>query len=257
MIYVIFAPDLMTNVSSFNDYPVLAVTKTSSSINDKLGDSDRHTKKRAVKFLSQESALLHSQLKNQRERIARDLHDGIGSQLTHIISRLDIMAFNNQANQTQLADLRDFTSETFQQLRETIWVLNQPEIPYGQLTERVRGLLTRISCESEYPKLNIVAYGDGEALLSPHVASSIFRIVQESVNNAMKYADATSISVCLAIDDTSFTVLINDNGKGFCRQEICPGYGLENIRKRAEELNGKLELDSSKEGTKVLVEFPL
>ncbi|MCE7070788.1 MULTISPECIES: sensor histidine kinase [unclassified Dyadobacter] len=247
----------MTNVSSFNDYPVLTVSKTSSSANEKLGDPERNTRKRAVKFLSQESALLHSQLKNQRERIARDLHDGIGSQLTHIISRLDIMAFNNQANQTQLADLRDFTSETFQQLRETIWVLNQPEIPYGQLTERVRGLLTRISCESEYPKLNVVAYGDSEVLLSPPVASSIFRIVQESVNNAMKYANATSVSVCLAIDETSFTVLINDNGKGFCREEICPGYGLENIKKRAEELNGKLELESSGEGTKVLVEFPL
>ena len=247
----------MTNVSSLNDYPVLGVTKSSSLINEKHGESVGPTKKMAVKFLSQESALLHSQLKNQRERIARDLHDGIGSQLTHIISRLDIMAFNNQANQTQLADLRDFTSETFQQLRETIWVLNQPEIPYGQLTERVRGLLTRISCESEYPKLTIVAYGDGEVLLSPHVASSIFRIVQESVNNAMKYAEATMISVCLAIDETSFTILINDNGKGFCQQEICPGYGLENIKKRAEELHGTLDLDSSNEGTKVLVEFPL
>lgn len=246
----------MTNVSFLHDYPLHTVTKTIPSTSEKHVELDRHTNT-AVKFLSQESALLHSQLKTQRERIARDLHDGIGSQLTHIISRLDIMAFNNQVKPNQLADLRDFTSETFQQLRETIWVLNQPEIPYGQLTERVRGLLTRISSESEYPKLNIVAYGDGEVLLSPHVASSIFRIIQESINNAMKYAEATLISVCLAIDETSFTVLITDNGKGFCRHEICPGYGLENIRRRAEELNGKLDLDSSDEGTKVLVEFPL
>ena len=200
---------------------------------------------------------MYHQLQNQREQIARDLHDGIGSQLTHIISRLDILAFNHKGLENQLAALRDFTSETVQQLRETLWVLNQPEITYGQLTERIRGLLTRISADMDYPKLKITAYGEGTQLLLPQMASSIFRIVQESVNNAMKYAGCTDISVCLATDQNSLTLLISDNGKGFLTEDVSLGYGLLNIKKRAEELNGFLDLKSSADGTNILVEFPL
>lgn len=200
---------------------------------------------------------LISQLQHQRAQIARDLHDGIGSQLTHIISRLDIMAYNNKGLENQLAALRDFTSETVQQLRETIWVLNQCEITYGQLTERIRGLLSRISTDADYPKMKITSYGDGSLHLPPQLASSIFRIVQEAVNNSIKYSGCTSISVCLARDDHSLTLLVNDNGKGFCPDQIQPGYGLLNIRRRAEELLGSMQLDSSCDGTNILVEFPI
>ena len=199
---------------------------------------------------------LHYQLQNQREQIARDLHDGIGSQLTHIISRLDIIAYNNKGIEHHLAALRDFTSETVQQLRETIWVLNQNEIEYGQLTERIRGLLTRITTDIDYPKIKITAYGDGALLLSPQMASSIFRIVQEGVNNALKYAEAPNISVCLATDDQSLTLLVTDDGNGFCMETVSLGYGLLNIRKRAEELNGFADISSSADGTRILVEFP-
>jgi signal transduction histidine kinase len=200
---------------------------------------------------------MYRQLQHQREQIARDLHDGIGSQLTHIISRLDIMAFNNKSMESQLEALRDFTRETVQQLRETIWVLNQPEITYEQLSERIRGLLTRISTDMDYPKIKITSYGDGSLLLSPQLASSIFRIMQEAVNNALKYADASAISLCLASDSTSLTLLVSDNGKGFCLNDVPKGYGLLNIKRRTEELKGKLEINSSADGTNILVEFPL
>lgn len=219
--------------------------------------SDFTTEKRKfAPFLFKETNLTY-QLKNQREQIARDLHDGIGSQLTHIISKLDIMAYNHKEIEQQLAALRDFTSETFQQLRETIWVLNQPEIAYGQLTERIRGLLTRISADLEFQKIKVTAYGESSLLLSPQLASSLFRIVQESVNNAMKYADCDSITVCLATDEQSLTVEISDNGKGFVSEQVCMGYGLLNIKERAKQLNGSLDIRSGANGTIILVEFPL
>lgn len=209
------------------------------------------------RFRENERVSLHYQLQNQREQIARDLHDGIGSQLTHIISRLDILAYSNKGVENQLNALRDFTSETVQQLRETIWVLNQQEITYEHLTERIRGLLTRIFTDMDFPKIKITAYGEGSLLLSPHLTSSIFRIVQEGVNNALKYANATDIAVCLATDKQSLTLEISDNGIGFSKDERCPGYGLLNIKRRTEELNGHLEINSSCDGTNILVEFPL
>jgi signal transduction histidine kinase len=239
-----------------NDFPGTDFSKIQAGGKQKRVSDFITEKKNTATFFIKETNLTY-QLKSQREQIARDLHDGIGSQLTHIISKLDIMAYNHKEIEQQLAALRDFTSETFQQLRETIWVLNQPEIAYGQLTERIRGLLTRISSDLEFHKIKVTAYGESSLLLSPQLASSLFRIVQESVNNAMKYADCDSITVCLATDRQSLTVEISDNGKGFVSDEVCLGYGLLNIKERVKELNGSLDLRSGTSGTTILVEFPL
>lgn len=204
-----------------------------------------------------EDTALGVRLRKQREQIARDLHDGIGSQLTHIISRLEMLVHRNPAFESQLNDLQDFTRDTVQQLRETIWVLNQGEIAYGMLTERIRGLLTRISADADCPTIKLTAYGDASTLLDPRLASSLFRIVQEGVNNAMKYAACTDITVCLATDQQSLTLLVSDNGKGFCVESVPKGYGLLNFKSRTEELDGTFSLNSSEEGTDVLIEFPL
>ncbi|WP_373511895.1 sensor histidine kinase [Persicitalea sp.] len=206
---------------------------------------------------NKEDTALQIRLRKQREQIARDLHDGIGSQLTHIISRLEMLVHRNPAFESQLNDLQDFTRETVQQLRETIWVLNQGEIPYGSLTERIRGLLTRISADAGCPTIKLTAYGEASLLLDPRLASSIFRIVQEGVNNAMKYAECSDISVCLATDEQSLTLVVSDNGKGFCAENVPQGYGLLNFKTRTEELDGTFLLTSSTDGTEVLIEFPL
>ncbi len=209
------------------------------------------------RFDDMEDTALGGRLRKQREQIARDLHDGIGSQLTHIISRLDMLVHRNPAFESQLNDLQDFTRDTVQQLRETIWVLNQGEIAYGTLTERIRGLLTRISADADCPTIKLTAYGDASTLLDPRLASSLFRIVQEGVNNAMKYAACTDITVCLATDQHSLTLLVSDNGRGFCVEKVPQGYGLLNFKTRTEELDGTFSLNSSDEGTDVLIEFPL
>lgn len=208
-------------------------------------------------FDNTEDTAVRIRLRKQREQIARDLHDGIGSQLTHIISRLDMLVHRNPAFEFQLNDLQDFTRETIQQLRETIWVLNQSEIAYGTLTERIRGLLTRISANADCPTIKLTAYGDASTLLDPRLATSIFRIVQEGVNNAMKYANCSDIIVCLATDQHSLTLVISDNGRGFCVEKVTQGYGLLHFKTRTEELDGTFSLNSSEVGTDILIEFPL
>lgn len=209
------------------------------------------------RFDDMEDITLGFRLRKQREQIARDLHDGIGSQLTHIISQLDMLVHRNPTFESQLNDLQDFTRDTVQQLRETIWVLNQGEIAYGTLTERIRGLLTRISADADCPTIKLTAYGDTSTLLDPRLASSLFRIVQEGVNNAMKYSACTDITVCLATDQQSLTLLLSDNGRGFCVEQVPQGYGLLNFKTRAEELDGTFSLNSSGEGTEIHIEFPL
>ncbi len=196
-------------------------------------------------------------LQEQREQIARDLHDSVGSQLTHIISRLDLMALKNKGLESQLNDLREFTRETVQQLRETLWVLHQPEIPYGQLTDRVRGYLTRISEDLENPAIKFTAYGDTQTILPPQLATSVCRFIQEGVNNAIKHADCTDISVFIALDSDGLTIQICDNGKGFQPDTSPSGLGMISLKKRVEEYAGKLKITSSNNGTEIQAELPV
>ncbi len=201
----------------------------------------------------EESFALHS----QRIQIARDLHDGIGSQLTHIVSRLEVMAHHHTDMEKVLMGLRDFTRDTIQQLRETIWVLNQEEITYGQLTERIRGLISRLSDDYESTKIQLAASGDKALEIPPPAASSLFRIIQEGINNVLKYANASEAAICLTADDHSITLQISDNGCGFDISNIKTGYGLQNMQMRAEELSGQFHIHSSDKGTNLMVCLPV
>ena len=88
----------------------------------------------------------------------------------------------------------------------------------------------------------------------------LYRIIQESVNNTIKYAQATEMSIHLSADKTEISLLMEDNGKGFDIQEAKGkgGIGLKNIQLRTDYLKGKLHIESSpKNGTTIIIEIPL
>ena len=85
---------------------------------------------------------------------------------------------------------------------------------------------------------------------------NIYRIIQEAVNNALKYAKPTAIRVNLSKEGERYLLLIEDNGLGFDEKAIELGNGLNNIKKRARDINGKAEIQSQMgKGTRVAVEF--
>lgn len=207
------------------------------------------------KFNKGESSNIYNQLQIQRERLARDLHDGIGSQLTHIITKLDILAIKS-SDSRQLEMLSDFARETNQILRETVWVLNQKNIEYSLLQKRISSFLNKLWQEREQPELQISMYAGSSLLVSPIIAINIFRICQEVVNNALKYANASCIEITFHPKPNKVLIEIKDNGQGFELTKIQKGYGLDNIRKRCDELGGELFLVSNSAGTAILCEFP-
>ena len=201
------------------------------------------------------SSSIHNQLQIQRERLARDLHDGIGSQLTHIITKLDILAIKSDDSR-QLELLSDFARETNQILRETVWVLNQNNIEYSLLQKRISSFLNKLWQEREYPELQIAMSAKSSLLISPIIAMNIFRICQEVVNNALKYANANCIEITFHQKPHKVLIEIKDNGSGFELTKMQKGYGLDNIRKRCDELGGQLFLVSNSTGTAILFELP-
>lgn len=198
---------------------------------------------------------LQQELQVQRERLARDLHDGIGSQLTHIVTKLDMLSIRS-AQARQLGLLSDFARETNQILRETIWVLNHDYVEYTQFQQRMSGFLNRLWEDREQPELKISMSEHSGLLISPVVSMTIFRIVQEVVNNALKYAEADCIEIRFRLIANTIAVEISDNGIGFDLLKVKRGYGLDNIQKRCDELSGQFLLFSSSKGTTVMIELP-
>lgn len=198
---------------------------------------------------------LQNELQVQRERLARDLHDGIGSQLTHIVTKLDMLSIRS-AQARQLGLLSDFARETNQILRETIWVLNHDYIEYTQFQQRMSGFMNRLWEDREQPELKISMSDHSSLLISPIVAMTIFRIGQEVINNALKYANANCIEIHFRQRVNTAVVEISDNGTGFDVQKVKRGYGLDNIKKRCNDLGGQLLISSAPTGTAVIIELP-
>lgn len=178
---------------------------------------------------------LENELQAQRERLGRDLHDGLGSQLTHIISR--------QMNQT---------------LRETIWLLDHETIIVAIFGTRLYGLLLKIWDDREAPALRWQLLNIPEnPVLPPLIALHLIRITQEATNNALKYAHATRVSLTLAVRKKDLTLTIADNGLGFKTATTGQGFGLSNMRKRAEEVQGNFKMQTGTSGTTIKVVLPL
>jgi two-component system, NarL family, sensor histidine kinase UhpB len=87
---------------------------------------------------------------------------------------------------------------------------------------------------------------------------NLFLIFKETVNNAAKYSQASKIEINLLRQNHSLVMSIKDNGQGFDEQTIKAGNGLRNLRERAKEINGTLELRSAiGKGTEVVLEVPI
>ncbi|WP_417612624.1 tetratricopeptide repeat protein [Owenweeksia hongkongensis] len=200
-----------------------------------------------------------NRIQEERVRISRDLHDHIGSQLTIISSAVDNIAFSesDESKKEALYEIGDNGRNTMIQLRETIWAMNQTVIDLETLVAKTREFVSRLKLDNQ--KVNVELRADGEADLSPVMAINIFRVLQEAVNNAVKYADFSILNIDFEKQNGSLSVKVEDDGRGFLINDLSEkGYGLINMKERVRNFDGILELDSVPgRGTKVRVEVPL
>ena len=202
-----------------------------------------------------------NKLQEQRLRISRDLHDNIGSQLTFIISTIDNLKYGlkNQDEKiiNKLTSLSGFTKETIAELRDTIWAMNKDEISFEDLKIRISNFIenAQIASSGIDFEFNCQDHFAPVSLSSVEGINS-YRIIQESINNALKHAKATKVSVEVLCQNQFIEIIIKDNGIGFNEATTNLGNGLSNLKKRAKELNGEILVTSQlKEGTTVVLKF--
>jgi signal transduction histidine kinase len=203
---------------------------------------------------------LQNKLHEERLTISGNLNDDIGSQLTFIISSIDNMqhlfkSVDEKLN-SKLTDISNFSRTTITQLRDTIWALNKDEISFDDLKSRLYNYIETAKLAQEQTAFNFNVELENNFYLNSIQGVSIYRIVQEAINNAMKYAAATNVSLNITETVSSVLLKITDDGLGFNLAEIKMGNGLENMRNRASTINAKFILNSTPEkGTKIILEI--
>ena len=199
-----------------------------------------------------------NRLQEQRLRISRDLHDNIGAQLTFIISSIDNLKYGFDLSdnlQQKLTQISQFTTSTIYELRDTIWAMNKSEISVEDLQSRLSNFVDKARNSSQV-EFEFITDTDSDITFSSVEGMNIYRIVQEAVNNAIKYAEANSIIVHFTAVGKRVAVKVQDNGKGFDIEKVNMGNGLLNMKKRASEINGRLEINSNLEtGTQIKFMF--
>ena len=192
-------------------------------------------------------------LQHERERISRDLHDNVGAQLSYIISNIDHIVETKNKDNHRLDDVSDTAKNAILNLRETIWAINNEQITVEDFYDRFKLYATnQIKNRTDVHLIfneNIVH----NHTLHPNQALNLYRICQEALTNALKYANAKTLKVFIqANENPYFQFSLEDDGIGFDFNENTEGYGFKNMKARAEEMGASLNLKSEKgKGTTV------
>ena len=194
--------------------------------------------------------------------ISRDLHDNIGSQLTFIISSIDNIKYAskdlNEKLKEKLAGISSFTFDTIHQLRDTIWAMNKNQITFVEFHSRVLSYIEKVKTVKPDLQFDTKNPISDDVVFSSVQGMNLFRVIQESINNSLKHADATTISINFDKDENQLSFIIKDNGKGFDKENIDIGNGLSNIENRISSIEGEVFINSVKnKGTSISIKVPI
>jgi signal transduction histidine kinase len=220
-------------------------------------DKERLEKEKEVAELT---ATLESQEK-ERNRIARDLHDGLGSMMSGISSQIEYVRTLpdvNKSNQPYFVQLREMVKEAISELRRTSYELMPAKLLRQGLEPAIRDLCLNLLVKNGIePTLEI---NTDLNILNAEQQLTLYRIVQELLNNIVKHANAKQVLIQFTHVDDEISLVVEDDGKGFdvASRKMDGGLGLGSLGTRVNLLKGFLDIASNPgEGTTVTVNFNL
>ncbi|MDD5330224.1 MAG: PAS domain S-box protein [Sulfuricella sp.] len=219
---------------------------------DELNESNRELQRLA--------AHLEVVREEEQKRIARELHDGMGGALAALNMKVSLLAAHPPAKRAalhaELDALARLIAGGVQVMRQIVTELRPCLFDEAGLKSAIECYVrefqgnTGIECDLRLP--------EEELKLDEKLSTTLFRIMQESLTNVAKHAEASQIGIVLSTWDESLMLTIKDNGKGFDpRVRKAKSFGLIGIRERAAMLGGKAEITSAPgKGTTVRVRLP-
>lgn len=211
------------------------------------------------------SVLILEGQEEERKRIAMDIHDGIGQMLTSLKYQIESLPGNDdEKTNKKIAEIKHGIKDVIKEVRRVTFNLKPTVLGDYGLQAALNVFIQEIAKLSD---TEIVYRTEGNMTyrLPQKVENNTFRIVQEAINNAIKYSNASRIEVHLQQDEHAFIITVTDEGDGFDEKiietrdtNIESGRGFFNMYERTEYINGNLDIKSSPgKGTSVKLTVPL
>ncbi len=230
------------------------------SANDVLGKSLLTMRNKLIDFKNQEDntrtmakRLLVNGLENERRRLSRELHDGVGPYLTSLKHYIE----NNVEDELKKNEMKKIVDETISEIRSMSNALMPASIDdFGigvTLTNYIENLNRSTSINIEYEDLT----KQENSRITDHQAINLFRISQELINNSLKHAKAKNIRITLSEFDEFISLFYFDDGIGFDISTVKLGSGITNIKERVDICNGKITINALPGNTTFEIELPV
>jgi len=207
-----------------------------------------------------ENELLKAQIQVQENtflNISREIHDNIGQKLT--LAKLQLNTFAVDKNPIYFQAINDIVqliSVSLNDLRDLSRSMSSDFIAQNGLIKAIEEEIGLIN-KTLYHQFKLTITGN-TVFLDAEKEIILFRIIQESLNNIVKHAEATTVNIDIHFTNSDMCIAISDNGIGFDLTNANDGNGLINIKNRAISINAIIEIQSVKNtGTKVTIKLPL
>jgi signal transduction histidine kinase len=202
----------------------------------------------------------------ERERLARDMHDGLGHALVALAVQLEavqrLYPVDPERASAQIEEMKTLTRSSMNSLRRTVAGLRTPELADRPLAAALQSLCTEVSKRSQLA-IHCQVVGALETL-SDAMAEALWRVAQEALTNVEKHAQASQVEVVLNVAPTQATLRIADNGVGLPTQADLQTnhFGLRGMRERVEGLGGVLHYSTGSQingsrGAEIQARIPL
>lgn len=226
---------------------------------DRMGSALIQMKEKLRAFKENEELLLKENQRSilngeekERSRLSKEMHDGLGPLLTTLRMNLQAAGLNSNTKKLLLERLDETIGEV---RRMSNNLMPNVLVDFGA-GEAIGNLLKQIE---ENFSIRILYKNDmpAESDIDDDIHIALYRIAQESINNAIKHSKATELKVSMSEFDDHVGFFIADNGVGFDMEQSPSGNGIRNMKERVKLANGTIDIRTSKKGTTIEVEIPL
>ncbi|MEO0472328.1 MAG: histidine kinase [Bacteroidota bacterium] len=183
------------------------------------------------------------QIERLRTKISADLHDDVGSLLTGLAMQSEILAHSvPEASKPRLKRIEDLSRSAMAQMRDAVWAMDAQKDNWESLIDRMREFALETLATKEIAfSLQTEGIPENHAL-SGEIRQNIYLIFKEAITNVAKHSDGTEVGAGLTLDKQHFSLAIRDNGSTQVKDWKSSGQGTSNMKRRAESLNGFLDI---------------
>lgn len=203
----------------------------------------------------------------ERKRVAREIHDGPAQSMANLIMKAELceklLGIDVDRAKGELKNLKNHLRTSIHDVRRIIYDLRPMTLDDLGLISTLEQYFSEFEHQTR-KKINFIVHGEVK-VLENIISLTIFRVMQEALNNIRKHAEATNIKVYVGFTPKHIDFLIIDDGKGFDLEEVYKrnkevnsGFGLQSMKERVELLNGQMEIRTRlNEGTKYVFRIPI